>query len=48
LSLIEVAVHASHKVLKGVDDKSALIVGSLQGVLGQQLGPQMLKIVIIM
>jgi hypothetical protein len=35
--LEEVAVHAGNEVLAGVDDNSALIVGNLQGILGQQL-----------
>ncbi len=37
LYLEEVAVHAGNEVLAGVDDNGALIVGNLQGILGQQL-----------
>ncbi len=39
LFLEEVAVPDGHKVLVEVDDNSALIVGSPQGILGQVLWP---------
>ncbi len=39
LPLEDVTVRAGRKVLMEVDDKSALIVGNLQGILGQQLRP---------
>jgi hypothetical protein len=35
--LVEVAVHAGHKVLIKVDDTCVLIVGHPQGILGQEL-----------
>jgi hypothetical protein len=37
LCLKEITVGAGHKVLVEVDDNSVLIVGDLQGILGQQL-----------
>jgi hypothetical protein len=37
LPLEEVAVHAAHGALMEVDDTSALIVGDLKGIFGQQL-----------
>jgi hypothetical protein len=35
--LEEFDVHAKHEVLVEVDDNGELIVGDLQGILGQQL-----------
>jgi hypothetical protein len=48
--LEEVAVLAACEVLMEVDDNGRLIVGNLQGTLGQQLRPypiHLLKIIII-
>jgi hypothetical protein len=38
--LEEVAEHAGRKALMEVDDNSALIVGNMRGILGQQLSPR--------
>jgi hypothetical protein len=45
--LEEVIVHPGHEALMAVVNNSALIVGDAQGILGQQLWPRQIHLLII-
>ncbi len=40
-------MHACHKVLMEVGDSSASIIGDPQGILGQQLRPLLIHVIVI-
>jgi hypothetical protein len=44
MSLEEVFIHSNHKNFMEVDDKSQLIVGNSQVILGQQLRPRPIRL----